>query len=111
MNNYPPAPNYPPVPPVQKDSGLAIASLICGIASWFIIPFFGALAAIITGHLAIGEINQSNGLTKGKGLATAGLILGYVQFGMALIVIIVLLLLAPAISSTFSNVTNGLTGY
>jgi hypothetical protein len=111
MSNYPPAPNYPAAQSEQRDSGLAIASLICGIASWFIVPFFGALAAIITGHLAFSEINKGNGLIKGKGMATAGLILGYVQFVLALIVIIILLLLAPAIGSTFSHVTSSLSSY
>jgi Domain of unknown function (DUF4190) len=109
MSNYPPVPNYPPMQSVQKDSGLAIASLICGIGTYFIIPFFGALAAIILGHIAVNEINNSNGLLKGKGMATAGLVLGYVQIGLILLVVVILLLLAPTLGSVFSNISNGMS--
>jgi hypothetical protein len=82
-----------------KDSNLAIASLITGILGWILIPIFGSLAAIITGHLANKEIDESNGLLSGRGMATAGLILGYVQLGfffLALIMIIVLLIIFSA---------------
>jgi hypothetical protein len=111
MNNYPPVPNTPPTQQYQKDSGTAIASLICGIAAYLIIPFFGALAAIILGHIAISQINASNGMFKGKGMATAGLVLGYVQIGLGILIIVVLALLAPTIGSIFSNISSNLGGY
>lgn len=71
-----------------KDSSLAIASLISGIVGWILVPIFGALTAIITGHLAKKEINEGNGLITGNGMATAGLILGYVQLGFVILAII-----------------------
>ncbi len=83
-----------------KESSLAVASLITGILSWFLIPIFGALAAIITGHLAFNEIRESRGMLTGKGMATAGLILGYTQLGfivLILIAIIVALAFVPGI--------------
>jgi hypothetical protein len=79
MNQPPVTPNY------QRDSSLAVASLICGIASWFIIPFVGAIVAIITGHIAKKEIRESNGALSGNGMALAGLILGYIQIGFIVI--------------------------
>jgi hypothetical protein len=83
---YPP---IPPLPPVQTTSTLAIISLVSGIVSWFLIPFFAAVAAVITGHMAKTEIKKSNGMIGGNGLATAGLVLGYIQLGLGLCVCIV----------------------
>ncbi len=70
------------LPPVQAASTLAIISLISGIVSWFLLPFIAAVAAVITGHMAKNEIKKSNGMMSGNGLATAGLVLGYVQLGL-----------------------------
>jgi Domain of unknown function (DUF4190)/zinc-ribbon domain len=59
--------------PTQTD-GKAIASLICGIC-FFIFP--AAVAAIILGHLSLSEIKRDAGRLTGRGMATAGLVLGY----------------------------------
>ena len=82
---YPPPPSQPPYPyppqqwqPARSTNGLAIASLITGIAEFVIWPlgFFSAIAAIITGHLARRQIKQTG--QQGDGLALAGLIMGYI---------------------------------
>jgi hypothetical protein len=77
------------LPPAQTTSTLAIVSLISGIVSWFLIPFIAAVAAVITGHMAKNEIKKSNGMISGNGLATAGLVLGYIQIGLGLCLCIV----------------------
>jgi hypothetical protein len=61
---------------------MAIISLVSGIVSWFLVPFIGAIVAVITGHMAKNEIRSSAGRLTGDGMATAGLILGYVQLGL-----------------------------
>jgi hypothetical protein len=72
-----------------QTSGKATASLISGIAAYVIAPFFGAIVAIILGHLGLSEIKKSAGRLKGDGLAIAGLVLGYVQIaGLPFILII-----------------------
>jgi DNA-directed RNA polymerase subunit RPC12/RpoP len=58
----------------QRTSGLAIASLVCSLSS--LITCVGWLPGIICGHLAKSRIRR-NPLLKGSGLATAGLIIGY----------------------------------
>jgi len=63
---------YAPVG-TEQTSGKAVASLICGIINIF--PL--SLAAIILGHISLSEIGKSAGRIKGRGLAIAGLILGY----------------------------------
>lgn len=65
-------------PPVST-STTAIVSLACGIAAWTLLPIVGAIFAVITGHQARREIERSGGTLEGEGLATVGLILGYLQ--------------------------------
>lgn len=92
----------PPLHPTE--SSLALASLISGILGWTIVPILGSLAAIITGHLAKKEIQESHGAISGAGMASAGLILGYAQLGFfvfTLLVILVLLLVLPRNSGLF----------
>ena len=76
-------------PPAPTTSTLAIVSLIAGIVSWLFLPFFAAVAAVVTGHMAKNEIKKSNGTIGGNGMATAGLVLGYVQLGLGLCICIV----------------------
>jgi hypothetical protein len=66
-----------PVQPTSEPtetSGKAIASLICGI---FFLIFPAAVGAIILGHLSLSDIRKAAGRLKGRGMATAGLVLGY----------------------------------
>lgn len=72
-------------PVVIPNSTAAIISLVFGIVSWFVLPFIGAIVAIVAGHMARGEIRRSDGAIGGKGMATAGLILGYANLGVLLL--------------------------
>lgn len=70
--------------PVAPTSGLAITSLICGIigiCGFFacFIPCIVGLGGIICGHMAMGEIKKSQDRIQGKGLAIAGMIMGYIS--------------------------------
>jgi hypothetical protein len=94
--------NYSPLPPTQTTSTLAIVSLISGIVSWFLIPFIAAVAAVVTGHMAKNEIRKSNGMIGGNGMATAGLVLGYIQLGLGLcICLVVAVMLALGMTVPF----------
>jgi uncharacterized membrane protein SpoIIM required for sporulation len=73
-----------PTAPAPKTSTMAIVSLIAGIAGWSLLPFLGSIVAIITGHIAQGEIKKSGGMVTGKGMATAGLILGYLSIALGI---------------------------
>jgi hypothetical protein len=66
--------------------------LIFGILTWVFLPVIGALVAVICGHAARGEIRRSApGAVDGEGLAIAGMILGYVQLGIGLLVLLMVL--------------------
>lgn len=98
-------PQQPIAPMVQpKDSTMAIVSLICGIGAYVILPFLAAIAAIIFGHIAKNEIKNSGGMIKGSGMATAGLILGYVQIGLVLASICALLFLLPMLGGSIADI-------
>jgi hypothetical protein len=77
--------SYPQAPIVAETSGWAIFSLIAGILGWLGIVGIGGLAAIIAGHIAKNQIRSSSGRVGGDGLATAGLVLGYLNVGLAVI--------------------------
>jgi len=76
-------------------SSMAVASLVLGLLGFTIL---GAILAIVFGHVAQAQIKQSQGALGGKGLAIAGLILGYLVIVPGVIVGIVyvaILVLAP----------------
>lgn len=77
QNNY---------PVEKKISILAILSTISGAASFFVVPFIGAIAALITGYMAKSEIKKSSGLVEGEGFATAGIVMGWINIGLCLMV-------------------------
>lgn len=66
-------------------NSFAITSLIFGISAYCLLPLLGAMVAIVTGHIAQGQIRESRGSQGGSGLASAGLALGYIQMAMAFI--------------------------
>ena len=67
-------PSLPPEKP--KASGLAIASLICGLLGFVTFGLTG-IAAVITGHLALSGIKKANGALAGRGMSITGLVTGY----------------------------------
>ena len=85
------APPYvygPPVAyaPAPQTNGLAVASLIAGIVwMWWL----GSVAAVVFGHVALGQIARSGGRQTGRGMAIAGLVLGYVGIAAMLFTIAV----------------------
>ncbi len=74
IETAPPAPVVSAPLPEAKTSGKAVASLILSFFSWCFIP---GVIAVVLGHIAYSEIKKSAGQLKGKGVAIAGLILGY----------------------------------
>ena len=69
---------------MPHNSTTAIISLIGGIAGWTVLPFLGSVVAVITGHMAKSEIKKGGGMITGNGMATAGLILGYIALALGL---------------------------
>ncbi len=72
----------------RTTSALAIISLVSGILGWTLLPFLGSIVAVVTGHLARGEIRRAPDRLEGDGMAVAGLVLGYAAIVMAVLVVI-----------------------
>ena len=65
-------------------------SLGSGIATWLLLPLVGGIVAIVTGHLARREIRRTG--ERGNGLATVGLVLGYLHLAFLLLLLALFLL-------------------
>jgi len=72
-----------------RTSNTAIASLIFGVLSWIVLPFIGAILAVVLGHSARKGINRAPpGTIEGDGMAIAGLILGWAHLALFLVAIL-----------------------
>jgi hypothetical protein len=100
---YPP-PGYPPpgYPPpagyspgawpgagyAQRTNTFAIISLVLGLVGWLACGL-GSVAAIVFGFIARDQIKRSQGRERGTGMATAGIVLGFVAVALLLLVFVV----------------------
>jgi hypothetical protein len=64
----------------QKTNGFAIASLVFGIIG-------GVLLALVFGYIALSQIKRSGGREGGRGLALAGVTLGWVWLGIVIVLV------------------------
>ncbi|HEX5489169.1 MAG TPA: DUF4190 domain-containing protein [Rhodanobacteraceae bacterium] len=85
-----------------RTSSLAVVSLVFGILAWLppVLPVVGALIAVVCGHSARSEIRRAPpGSIDGDGMALAGLILGWLQLGLGVLVLgLVILFLAGLVA-------------
>jgi hypothetical protein len=77
-------------PPERSTNGLAVTSMVLGILGACGIACYGAggllgILAIIFGAVARSQIAHSQGAQSGKGMATAGLVLGCIVVGLGVI--------------------------
>jgi hypothetical protein len=104
VSQTPPGPPIQPAPPgwggpppgsiypgsagaATRTSGLAVAALVTGL-------FFGCCAvpgivSIVLGHLALEQIDDSGGNMRGRGMAIAGIVLGWVGIGIVGLLVVI----------------------
>lgn len=82
----PPPPSRAALPAAASTNVLAIAALVSSL----VLPGLGSLAAIVLGHMALGQIRATG--EQGRGLAIAALVLGYACLVLILVVLAVMLL-------------------
>ena len=78
-----PGPNESSGDEVRGHSPVANLALYSLVLSF--IPLIGSIAAVVCGHMALREIQQSHSELEGRNLAMAGLVIGY----LGLLVILV----------------------
>ena len=70
---------------ILPSSTLAIVSLVSALLGFTFLPGVGSIVALITGYMARSETRSIPPKASGDGMATAGIILGWVQIGLLII--------------------------
>jgi hypothetical protein len=83
-------------PATGKTNTLAIVSLVASLVGFA--TGIGFIAGIICGHISLGQIKKTG--EQGRGLALAGLIIGYIGIVLSIIVVIVVIAGLAALYST-----------
>ena len=66
-------------------STLAIVSLVSAILGFTFVPVIGTIVALVTGYMARNETRALPPKVSGDGLATAGIIMGWIQVALLVI--------------------------
>lgn len=111
-------PGYGPPPgygygPTRSTHGKAVAALVCGIGAFVVSCPFVAIAAVILGPQARREIAADPARYEGDGLAKAGQILGWVNIGLwvvGIIIVIIAVVLGVAFGGSSSTTYESLAG-
>jgi peptidoglycan biosynthesis protein MviN/MurJ (putative lipid II flippase) len=74
-----PAPGVPPAGPPRRTNPKATWALILGIVGMVLCCLFAGIPAIVLGHQAKGEIDAAPEVQEGRGMATAGFVLGIIS--------------------------------
>ena len=69
----------------KSTNGKAIGSVILGVIGVTGVPFMASIVAIILGHMARHEIAETG--QDGKGLATTGVVLGWIGVTLAVLAV------------------------
>ena len=88
-------PKAQPIAPV-RDSGSYTNLPMFALIGAFVVP----LAGIILGHLSLSYMKKGQLSTQNKGMATAGLILGYVFVGLGFLTGLILVIALIVSAST-----------
>ena len=68
-------------------SPLAIISLVSGILGFTFLPIICGVVALITGYMARNETRSIPPRASGDGMATAGIVMGWIQIGLIVVAI------------------------
>jgi hypothetical protein len=103
----PPPPQQPPPMPTSggtgytptsaPTNGLAVASLVSSIAG-FVVCGIGFIVGVVLGYIAKNQIDQSGGTQQGRGMAVAGIIIGWVGIGLGVLVLVIVIIASAASS-------------
>jgi hypothetical protein len=115
MSQPPDAPP-PPYGGYAQTWSLAVVALVLGVAWFFTCGLLVAIPAFMVGRNAQRQIDASGGHVQGRGMATAGIVLGIVNVVLSVLAIIAVVLafvfggiVQSGFSSTCKDVTTGHT--
>lgn len=103
QQNYPQNASYTVLP----SSTLATISMIAGILGFLMFPVIASVVAIWTGYEARKETRSVPPKATGDGMATAGIVMGWIQIGLFVITICCVVayfgFFATIFASSFNN--------
>jgi hypothetical protein len=83
-----------PTEAALRTSSLATVSLAAGIAGFVMLPVLASIVALWAGYQARKETRSQPPLAGGDGMATAGIVMGYIQLALACVGALCLLVYA-----------------
>ena len=86
----------------RRTEGLAVASLVLGIAGFIVCPLVCSVLAIVFGTQAKNRVRQDPSL-QGEGMAQAGFILGIIGLALGAVVLLIVIIAAANNSSTSTS--------
>ena len=86
----------------KTGSGLAIGSFVTSLALIFLSAGFFSFIGAILGHVSLSKLKKS-GSTQNRGLAVAGVIIGWVSTALAWIFVIGFIALVAGAASTLDS--------
>jgi Domain of unknown function (DUF4190) len=98
------APYAAPAAASPRKNGLAVASLVCACAG--VVPFFfgvPCILGIVFGFVSRSQIRNAHGTQTGRGLALAGIIVGFGLIALFILVVTLIAVLGHNICTNDSN--------
>jgi hypothetical protein len=108
LSEFTPGQNFQSAPVSQAEqdkksgSGLAIGAFVTSLATLFLTAGFFSFIGSILGHVALSKLKKA-GSDENRGLAVAGIIIGWVSTALAWIILIGFIVLIAGIASTFDS--------
>jgi hypothetical protein len=104
VSEFNPGQNFQSAPISQAEqdaktgSGLAIASFVTSIATLFLTAGFFSFIGSILGHVSLSKLKKA-GSSQNRGLAVAGIIIGWVSTAIAWIILIGFIILVVGLAT------------
>ena len=104
MSEFTPGQNFQSAPISQAEqdaksgSGLAIASFVTSLATLFLTAGFFSFIGSILGHVSLSKLKKA-GSSQNRGLAVAGIIIGWVSTAIAWIILIGFIILVVGLAT------------
>ncbi len=108
MSEFTPGQNFQSAPVSQAEqdkksgSGLAIGAFVTSLATLFLTAGFFSFIGSILGHVALSKLKKA-GSDENRGLAVAGIIIGWISTALAWLLLIGFIVLIAGIASTFDS--------
>jgi hypothetical protein len=79
---------------MPQNDDKAVISLVLGILSLVSFSILAGIPAIILGNASRERIRASSGQLTGEGLATAGVVMGWISVALALVIVFIVFMMA-----------------